>query len=486
MGGIVARTAELLPNYKRRSIQHVVGLGVPYASPPFPFDAELQAVYNRIHAADQQGDRGDSVVYVSITGGHKDTLVHAALTTPHESSPWAVAALTSAIPSVETTVDHFCLLWCHQLLKVVAGSMHASVDNTTRSFIKDPSERLSIAKEFLFGAWGDKLLEEEDSEAVGVLKADTSDSVRTLLHREYVLEGYMPTEYAGYSLLLPQYLLNLLRARFTSVIGIMYALSLYILSIQIVQWQNKFNLQATAESFATDEGVLEFSALLHPVALIPESVKSAADRVNQAAFGGRFSPSLLLNGVGAAAIAVISLVTRFDSELLVGVQAKAAVALDFVVLYLYAVGMLFMAAHVLWLVRVVVSKMIAAADALPIQPWMSTVTLFVAVFVAGHIEQLAPFELRAWDSSRAFALLVLATFVAFVARIIVLGGANVATRRDHERLIGTVFVTFFLSLFSWSGKVVYFASMVSIPPPTMANEIMLEGVSYILVLALEI
>ncbi|KAI9918052.1 hypothetical protein PsorP6_013300 [Peronosclerospora sorghi] len=59
MGAIVARTAQVLPNYKKQSIQ----LGVPYEMPAISCDTEINAVYHRMHL---KGGKEDDVYAFDI------------------------------------------------------------------------------------------------------------------------------------------------------------------------------------------------------------------------------------------------------------------------------------------------------------------------------------------------------------------------------------------------------------------------------------
>ncbi|KAI9908131.1 hypothetical protein PsorP6_002863 [Peronosclerospora sorghi] len=168
MGGIVARTAEVLPNYKKQSIQ----LGVLYEMPAISFDTEINAVYNRMHL---KGGKEDDVVYVSIAGGHKNKLVETSWTNLNSvaRSSRSFVALASAIPTVKTSVDHFALLWCHQLLKVVAKSLHRVIDVETRTLVKSPSVRLAIVQQVLLAG----------SDAPG--DGDIPTALNISMHQEY-------------------------------------------------------------------------------------------------------------------------------------------------------------------------------------------------------------------------------------------------------------------------------------------------------------
>ncbi|EEY53553.1 GPI inositol-deacylase, putative [Phytophthora infestans T30-4] len=416
MGGIVARTAELLPNYKTRSIQHVVGLGVPYEKPSFPFDAEMNAVYDRIHATK---GKDDQVVYVSIAGGHKDTLVQTSLTSIDTlaNSSQAFVALASAMPTVQTPVDHFCLLWCHQLLKVVAESLYKSVDLETRELVSDPTMRLTIAKE-------------------------TDASV--LLHRSYVQDGYHSDEYAGYALLLPYFLTNLLRTRFMTVVVIMYALALQIFYAQVSQWQTRFSLQSTpSPQDLSQENFPSFTSMLSPAAHAPAFLKNVAN-----ALQGR---------------------------------SNLGTSTTIIILYVYALGLLYALTKVFSLLqRFVVSPVVSLlgniTDRLKLRRWMIIATFHMGVQLLGQIKSLSS------DSSKLLGLLVLGSFVVFAIYLLALSGNNVGTL-DQQRMQRSLFAVLFLSVFPWVGKVAYFAGIVRHAPSELSNDLLMEGGSYVVVLS---
>ncbi|KAG2946341.1 hypothetical protein PC117_g7710 [Phytophthora cactorum] len=473
MGGIVARTAELLPNYKKRSIQHVVGLGVPYENPSFPFDAEMNAIYDGIHS---KKSKDDQVVYVSIAGGHKDTLVQTSLTgvdTVADSSR-AFVALASAIPTVQTPVDHFCLLWCHQLLKVVAESLYKAVDLETRELVNNPSVRLAIAKEVLFGG-----ASSEDS-------AEVETAANVSLHRSYVYDGYYPGEYAGYALLLPQFLTNLLRTRFMTVIVIMYVLALQIFYAQVAQWQTRFNLQSTpSPQDLSQENFPSFTSMLHPAAHAPAFLQKAANALH-----GRSS----LTKTTTMGIAVFILAAAaatgyvgygqvlYSGQNADSLAAVATIAAEAIFLYAYALGLLFALTKLFSLLqRFVVSPVVLVlgniTDRLKLSRWIIIAVIHVVVQLVGQIKSPSS------DSSRVLGLLVLASFVVFVLHLLALGGNNDGTS-DQQRMQRSLFTVLFLSVFPWVGKVAYFAGIVRFPPSELSNGLLMEGGSYIAVLSM--
>ncbi|EGZ26097.1 hypothetical protein PHYSODRAFT_483500 [Phytophthora sojae] len=422
MGGIVARTAELLPNYKRRSIQHVVALGVPYEAPSFPFDAEMNALYERMQT---KKTRNDDVVYVSVAGGHKDTLVQTSLTgvdTVADPSR-AFVALASAIPAVHTPVDHFCLLWCHELLKVVAESLYKAVDLETRELVSDPSVRLAVAKEI---------------------------ALNVSLHRSYVQDGYYPGEYAQYAMILPQFLTNLLRTRFMTMIVIMYALALQIFYAQVAQWQSRFNLQSTSSpQDLSQDNFPSFTSMLHPAAHVPAFVKNSMTLVSDALHGRSFL------GLSKTTTAVI-------------------------ILYAYALGLLYAITKLFsllqrFIVSPIVSVLESVTDRVNLRRWM------IIAIIHGLAQLLG--QLNGSASSKVLALAVLASFGVFIVYLLALGG-NTDGTSDPQRMKRSLFAVLLLSIFPWVGKVAYFASIVRWPRSELSNDLLVEGGSCITVLSL--
>ncbi|KAG3160568.1 hypothetical protein PI126_g6838 [Phytophthora idaei] len=473
MGGIVARTAELLPNYKKRSIQHVVGLGVPYENPSFPFDAEMNAIYDRIHS---KKSKDDQVVYVSIAGGHKDTLVQTSLTgvdTVADSSR-AFVALASAIPTVQTPVDHFCLLWCHQLLKVVTESLYKAVDLETRELVNNPSVRLAIAKEVLFGG-----ASSEDS-------AEIETAANVSLHRSYVHDGYYPGEYAGYALLLPQFLTNLLRTRFMTVIVIMYVLALQIFYAQVAQWQTRFNLQSTpSPQDLSQDNFPSFTSMLHPAAHAPAFLQNAANALHGRSSLTKTTTMGIAVFILAAAAAtgyVGSGQVLYSGQNADSLAAVTTIAAEAIFLYAYALGLLFALTKLFSVLqRFVVSPVVLVlgniTDRLKLSRWIIIAVIHVVVQLVGQIKSPSS------DSSRVLGLLVLASFVVFVLYLLALGGNNDGTS-DQQRMQRSLFTVLFLSVFPWVGKVAYFAGIVRFPPSELSNGLLMEGGSYIAVLGM--
>ncbi|RLN65550.1 hypothetical protein BBP00_00002777 [Phytophthora kernoviae] len=436
MGGVVARTAETLSNYKRRSIQHVVALGVPYGNPSFPFDAEVNAVYDRMH-----NKREDDVVYVAIAGGHKDTLVTASL----------------------TSVD--------KLLKVVAESLYKAVDLETRELMSDPSIRLAIAQEVLVGVNSEELVE---------INSNVS------LHRTYVQDGYYPGEYVDYALLLPQYFTHLLRTKFMTLVVIMYALALQIFYAQVAQWQSRFNFQSTSspEDLNQDD-FPSFTSMMHPISHAPGFLKSGAEFVSSSLGRTRLGLSTAATVMSATLALAMAVFTGFGKSEVSSsweVTDRLTVIAELIVLYSYALGLVYAFTKLFsllqrFIVSPVVSVLDNVTDRLKLQRWM------IIAIIHGVVQLLGYIRSSNMESSGVLASSVLAAFAVFVTYLVALGG-NVSGTTDQQNMKCSLFAVLWLSIFPWVGKIAYFAGLLHLPPSGLSNDLLVEGGSYVAILTL--
>lgn len=81
-------------------------------------------------------------------------MVHASLT--HVEGLLApergFAVLTSSIPTVALSMDHLCLLWCHQLLTAVAQGLDKMLDPKTNRPYASPTNRVKAFEQALLPA----------------------------------------------------------------------------------------------------------------------------------------------------------------------------------------------------------------------------------------------------------------------------------------------------------------------------------------------
>ncbi|KAJ3183453.1 GPI inositol deacylase [Geranomyces variabilis] len=133
MGGIVARTLPILPNYIPGSVNTIITMATPHLAPPAPLEARLARLYNEIHAlwkTSLESETEDAlglrdITLLSLAGGTHDTMVSSSLV---EISPFVpldngFTAYTSGAPLVWTAADHRAILWCNQVVKAVARAL---------------------------------------------------------------------------------------------------------------------------------------------------------------------------------------------------------------------------------------------------------------------------------------------------------------------------------------------------------------------------
>ncbi|KAG9257548.1 PGAP1-like protein-domain-containing protein [Emericellopsis atlantica] len=162
MGGIVARTMLVQPNYQPDSINTIITMSAPHARAPVSFDGQIVQIYDQINGfwrnAFTQKSIGQNplkdVTLLSIAGGNLDTIVPSDYASVDSLVPetHGFTVFTTGIPTVWTSMDHQAILWCDQFRKVVAHSLLDIVDVRRGSQTKPREERMKVfRKRFLTG-----------------------------------------------------------------------------------------------------------------------------------------------------------------------------------------------------------------------------------------------------------------------------------------------------------------------------------------------
>lgn len=162
MGGVVARTMLIMPNYQSNSINTIVTLSAPHARPPVTFDGEIVKIYDDINdywrrAYSQQWANNNPlwhVTLVSIAGGGLDTIVPSDYASLESLVPdtHGFTVFTTTIPNVWTSMDHQAILWCDQFRKVISRALYDVVDVHRATQTKPRAERMRVFKKhFLTG-----------------------------------------------------------------------------------------------------------------------------------------------------------------------------------------------------------------------------------------------------------------------------------------------------------------------------------------------
>lgn len=158
MGGIVARTMLIMPNYQPNTINTIITMSAPHARPPVSFDRQIVKTYDDINSywrksfAEKWASDNPlwHVTLVSIAGGGLDNVVPSDYASISSLVPdtHGFTVFTSSTPDVWLGVDHLAILWCNQLIKVTAKAMLDIVDVTRAGQTKQRAERMRIMKKW--------------------------------------------------------------------------------------------------------------------------------------------------------------------------------------------------------------------------------------------------------------------------------------------------------------------------------------------------
>lgn len=159
MGGIVARTMLIMPNYQTNSINTIITMSAPHARPPVSFDRQIVKTYDEINDywrksfSEKWANRNPlwHVTLVSIAGGGLDNVVPSDYASISSLTPdtHGFTVFTSSIPDVWLGVDHLAILWCDQLMQATAKAMLDIVDVRRAGQTKPRAERMRILRKWL-------------------------------------------------------------------------------------------------------------------------------------------------------------------------------------------------------------------------------------------------------------------------------------------------------------------------------------------------
>ncbi len=159
MGGIVARTVLITPNYQSNSVNTIITMSTPHARPPLSFDADMVQTYQRVNDYWRESYSQKSASHnplwhttlISFAGGGRDTMIpsdHTSLSSlVPESHGFTV--FTSTIPDIWSSMDHLAITWCDQFRKVLIKSLFEIVDVRRAAQTKHRPERMKVFRKWL-------------------------------------------------------------------------------------------------------------------------------------------------------------------------------------------------------------------------------------------------------------------------------------------------------------------------------------------------
>ncbi|KAL9553665.1 hypothetical protein PS6_003807 [Mucor atramentarius] len=153
MGGLVARTMFMLPNYIPNSITNIVTLATPHMAAPLLLDATIYRTYKELTKFWTQ-NKLNNLTLISIAGGSLDVIVHSdgVNTASFIPATHGFTTYTTSIPGVWTGADHMAILWCNQLIRILASTLLETV------YAVSVEERMQIYKRNLLDGRDDSII----------------------------------------------------------------------------------------------------------------------------------------------------------------------------------------------------------------------------------------------------------------------------------------------------------------------------------------
>lgn len=159
MGGIVARTVLITPNYQSNSVNTIITMSTPHARPPLSFDADMVHTYQRVNDYWRQSYSQKvasnnplwHTTLISFAGGGRDTMVPSDYTSLSSLVPEShgFTVFTSTIPDIWSSMDHLAIIWCDQFRKVLIKSLFEIVDVRRAAQTKHRPERMKVFRRWL-------------------------------------------------------------------------------------------------------------------------------------------------------------------------------------------------------------------------------------------------------------------------------------------------------------------------------------------------
>jgi len=160
MGGLVARTMFMLPSYIPNSITNMITLATPHMAAPLLLDATIYKTYKRLTQF-WTDNTFDNLTLISIAGGSLDNIVHSdgVNTASFIPATHGFTTYTTSIPGVWTGADHMAILWCNQLIRILASTLLETVHATS------VEERMHIYKRNLLDGRDDSVISHQITQA---------------------------------------------------------------------------------------------------------------------------------------------------------------------------------------------------------------------------------------------------------------------------------------------------------------------------------
>ncbi|ORY43109.1 PGAP1-domain-containing protein [Rhizoclosmatium globosum] len=190
MGGIVARSLIVLPEFTQDSVDTIITLATPHLAPPVSVEWDMVSLWDSINRVSL-----NKTVFVSIAGGLRDLQIQSHSADILSILPNSITAFTSSIPGVWMDLSHEGIMACPLLMNVLAKTLIETSFGNQSNRLKLWKRNLgipSVGQEVVgdFRSWTRKKLNVETS----LLQESASNSTLYVLELQ---KGH------GFSVLMP-------------------------------------------------------------------------------------------------------------------------------------------------------------------------------------------------------------------------------------------------------------------------------------------
>jgi glycosylphosphatidylinositol deacylase len=141
IGGLVAKSLFVDPNFDPLTINIIITLATPHSAPVINADKSLNQFYEDIDNHWNYHRQSNHVSLVSIGGGVKDIQVRPGLTWSDHAD---LNVQTTAASGIWVSADHRCIVWCKQLTLALNRILFDLIDTESKQLSDDKKKILEV------------------------------------------------------------------------------------------------------------------------------------------------------------------------------------------------------------------------------------------------------------------------------------------------------------------------------------------------------
>ncbi|XP_033630467.1 GPI inositol-deacylase-like [Asterias rubens] len=186
MGGVIARALFTLPRFQRNLVHTIITQATPHTNPVIGADKQLVDFYSKVNKywkEHMKGARLSDVTVLSVSGGHRDTMVRSGLTSLENivAPNRGLSVNSMSIPRVWLSTDHLCVVWCKELVLATKRALFQMVDSQTKQISSDPEYRMRVFRHHFLTHDGSEMLNVDEAKSNSFEEASFELATETII-----------------------------------------------------------------------------------------------------------------------------------------------------------------------------------------------------------------------------------------------------------------------------------------------------------------